>query len=211
MRIDQGFRLSVICLTDSLPSAFACPLGADLGARYLASENDLARFGAHGRGLRAQAMPLGFEVRNALALYSITTNQAAIAALFRVISRYVGNLPPMPGVFPDYLAPVVRDDAGYREMVVMRWGMPPPPKFGGPPGRPSQAKGKWMMMTAGWTIQCWTPEEDVRLRRLAEEGRGAAVITARLKRSRAAIYARAAKLGITLKWAGAGLKAKRKR
>jgi len=32
-------------------------------------------------------------------LYSITTNQAAIAALFRVVNRYVGNLPPMPGVF----------------------------------------------------------------------------------------------------------------
>jgi hypothetical protein len=29
-------------------------------------------------------------------LYSITTNQAAIIALFRVITRYVGNLPPMP-------------------------------------------------------------------------------------------------------------------
>jgi hypothetical protein len=26
-------------------------------------------------------------------LYSITTNQAAIIALFRVINRYVGNLP----------------------------------------------------------------------------------------------------------------------
>jgi hypothetical protein len=34
-------------------------------------------------------------------LYSITTNQAAIIALFRVMNRYVGNLPPMPGVFPD--------------------------------------------------------------------------------------------------------------
>jgi hypothetical protein len=34
-------------------------------------------------------------------LYSITTNQAAIIALFRVINRYVGNLLPMPGVFPD--------------------------------------------------------------------------------------------------------------
>src|SRR3979411_1647007 len=38
-------------------------------------------------------------------LYSITTNQSAIAALFRVMNRYVGNLPPMPGVFPDYPAP----------------------------------------------------------------------------------------------------------
>ena len=42
-------------------------------------------------------------------LYSITTNQAAIAALFRVINRYVGNLAPMPGVFPDYPAPVPFD------------------------------------------------------------------------------------------------------
>jgi len=41
-------------------------------------------------------------------LYSITTNQAAIIELFRVINRYVGNLPPMPGVFPDYPAPVIR-------------------------------------------------------------------------------------------------------
>jgi hypothetical protein len=40
-------------------------------------------------------------------LYSITTNQAAIIALFRVMNQYVGNLPPMPGVFPDYPAPVV--------------------------------------------------------------------------------------------------------
>jgi hypothetical protein len=32
-------------------------------------------------------------------LYSITTNQAAIAALFRVVNRYVGNPAPMPGVF----------------------------------------------------------------------------------------------------------------
>jgi hypothetical protein len=35
-------------------------------------------------------------------------HQAAIIALFRVINRYVGNLPPMPGVFPDYPAPVIR-------------------------------------------------------------------------------------------------------
>jgi hypothetical protein len=47
-------------------------------------------------------------------LYSITTNQAAIIALFRVVNRYVGNLPPMPGVFPDYPAPVVRNAEGDR-------------------------------------------------------------------------------------------------
>jgi putative SOS response-associated peptidase YedK len=66
-------------------------------------------------------------------LYSITTNQAAIIALFRVINRYVGNLPLMPGVFPDYPAPVIRNTDAGTEMVTMRWGMPPPPRTGGPP------------------------------------------------------------------------------
>jgi putative SOS response-associated peptidase YedK len=66
-------------------------------------------------------------------LYSITTNQAAIIALFRVVNRYIGNLPPMPGVFPDYPAPVIRNAGSEREMVLMRWGMPPPPRIGGPP------------------------------------------------------------------------------
>jgi len=65
-------------------------------------------------------------------LYSITTNQAAIIALFRVMNRYVGNLPPMPSVFPDYPAPVVRNVGAERELTMMRWGMPPP-KLGGPP------------------------------------------------------------------------------
>jgi putative SOS response-associated peptidase YedK len=66
-------------------------------------------------------------------LYSITTNQSAIIALFRAVKHNVGNLPPMPGVFPDYPAPVVRNAGAERELVMMRWGMPPPPKFGGPP------------------------------------------------------------------------------
>ena len=62
-------------------------------------------------------------------LYSITTNQAAIIALFRVINRYVGNLAPMPGVFPDYPAPVIRESEGGREMVMMRWGMQTAPHW----------------------------------------------------------------------------------
>jgi hypothetical protein len=64
-------------------------------------------------------------------LYSITTNQAVIIALFRVVNRFVGNLPPIPGVFPDYPAPVVRNAAAERELTMMRWGMPPPPRAGG--------------------------------------------------------------------------------
>jgi putative SOS response-associated peptidase YedK len=54
----------------------------------------------------------------------------------RTVSRHeplFGNLPPMPGVFPDYPAPVVRNVGSDRDLTMMRWGMPPPPTFGGPP------------------------------------------------------------------------------
>jgi putative SOS response-associated peptidase YedK len=57
---------------------------------------------------------------------SITTNEEAITRLFRVINRYVGNLAPMPGVFPDYPAPVIRNTNTGSELAMMRWGMPPP-------------------------------------------------------------------------------------
>jgi putative SOS response-associated peptidase YedK len=57
-------------------------------------------------------------------LYSISTNQAAIAALFRVLNRYVGNWQPMPGVFPDYPAPVIRDAGAGREMDAATGGPP---------------------------------------------------------------------------------------
>jgi putative SOS response-associated peptidase YedK len=57
-------------------------------------------------------------------LYSITTNQAAIIALFRVDNRYVGNLAPMPGVFRDTQAPIVRGGSQGRELATARWGMP---------------------------------------------------------------------------------------
>lgn len=66
-------------------------------------------------------------------LYSITKNQDAIRRLFKVDLDRTGNLPSMPGVFPDYEAPVVRNQEGQRELIRMRWGMPPPPKFGGAP------------------------------------------------------------------------------
>lgn len=50
-------------------------------------------------------------------LYSITTNQAAIADLFRVSKRYEGNLPPMPASSRITLLPL-----SAMEMVVSaRW------------------------------------------------------------------------------------------
>jgi putative SOS response-associated peptidase YedK len=37
-----------------------------------------------------------------------------------------GNLPPLPGIFPDYSAPIVRNTADGRELAMARWGMPSP-------------------------------------------------------------------------------------
>jgi len=37
-----------------------------------------------------------------------------------------GNLPPLPGIFPDYAAPIVRNQTGGRELMMARWGMPSP-------------------------------------------------------------------------------------
>ena len=45
-----------------------------------------------------------------------------------------GNLPLFPGIFPDQMAPIIRNGAdGERELVMARWGMPGPPQFGGAP------------------------------------------------------------------------------
>ncbi len=66
-------------------------------------------------------------------LYSITRSQDAMRQLFAVARDLTGNLPPMPGVFPDYPAPIVRMAEGGRELTMMRWGMPGPPQFGGAP------------------------------------------------------------------------------
>jgi putative SOS response-associated peptidase YedK len=67
-------------------------------------------------------------------LYSETKGQAAIRALFGAAHDKTGNLPAFPGIFPDQLAPIVRNSAdGERELVMARWGMPGPPQFGGQP------------------------------------------------------------------------------
>jgi putative SOS response-associated peptidase YedK len=64
-------------------------------------------------------------------LYSITKSQDAIRRLFGVTRDQAGNLPPLPGIFPDGLAPVVRTARdGERELLMMRWGFPPPPNLG---------------------------------------------------------------------------------
>ncbi|MET0745120.1 MAG: SOS response-associated peptidase [Microvirga sp.] len=66
-------------------------------------------------------------------LYSVHLTQADIRRVFEVDQDLAGNLPVMPAVFPDQLAPVVRLRDGRRELLQMRWGFPPPPKVGNHP------------------------------------------------------------------------------
>jgi putative SOS response-associated peptidase YedK len=67
-------------------------------------------------------------------LYSMTKSQEAIRAIINAMRDTTGNLPPLPGIFPDYMAPIVRNAPdGVRELMMARWGMPGPPQFGGAP------------------------------------------------------------------------------
>ena len=66
-------------------------------------------------------------------LYSVHTTQAMIRRAFNIAQDNAGNLPPLPGVVPDQMAPVVRVHDGERELLQMRWGFPPPPKVGNHP------------------------------------------------------------------------------
>ena len=60
-------------------------------------------------------------------LYAYRTPQAEARRLLDVTADRTGNQPPLPAVFPDQAAPVVRAGRdGAREMLAMRWGLPPP-------------------------------------------------------------------------------------
>jgi putative SOS response-associated peptidase YedK len=60
-------------------------------------------------------------------LYAMTRSQDAMRHLAKALRDTTGNLPPMPGIFPDYPAPIVRTGAdGAREIAMARWGMPSP-------------------------------------------------------------------------------------
>ena len=54
-------------------------------------------------------------------LYSLTKSQDAIRQLSKAMRDTTGNLPIMPGIFPDAAAPVVRTaQDGVRELAMLR-------------------------------------------------------------------------------------------
>jgi putative SOS response-associated peptidase YedK len=70
---------------------------------------------------------LGGRLGSMCNLYSVTSSQQAIRNLVRAMRDTTGNLPSLPSVFPDMMAPVVRTAAdGIRELMMTRWGFPPP-------------------------------------------------------------------------------------
>jgi putative SOS response-associated peptidase YedK len=69
-------------------------------------------------------------------LYSMTKGQAAIRELAKAMTDLTGNLPPLPAVFPNRMAPVVRHAGDGRELLMMRWGLPPPNIPGQKPRNP---------------------------------------------------------------------------
>lgn len=57
-------------------------------------------------------------------VYSITKDQTAILEFTRAMRDRTGNMPPLPGVFPDTTAPIIRySEDGVRELTMARWGM----------------------------------------------------------------------------------------
>ena len=86
-------------------------------------------------------------------LYSITSTQQAIRDLVRAMRDMTGNLPPLPAVFPDKMAPVVRTAPdGARELVMMRWGFPPRPPFPG-----SKTNTRPLTNVRNTSSRYWTP------------------------------------------------------
>lgn len=70
-------------------------------------------------------------------LYSQTKSQDAMRQVFQEAMEPdeeliddTGNLPPMPGIWPDYPAPIIRP-APWRgwQLTKARWGMPTPPAY----------------------------------------------------------------------------------
>ncbi|MFT8720505.1 SOS response-associated peptidase [Acetobacter sp.] len=62
-------------------------------------------------------------------LYSMTSNPQAIRGMAKVHEDRTGNLQPLPEIYPNTLAPIVRNGENGRELIMARWGMPTPPGY----------------------------------------------------------------------------------
>ena len=68
----------------------------------------------------------GTELFGVCNLYSHTKGPAAIREFTKAMTDSTGNLPPLPAIYPDMMAPVVRNTKQGRDLSMLRWGMPSP-------------------------------------------------------------------------------------
>jgi hypothetical protein len=114
------------------------------------------RAGKSGRGERWPC-----EASLECALYSLTKGQAAIRDWFRATQDRTGNLPLFPGIFPDQMAPIVRAGSNSeRELVMVRWGMPGPPSYGGAPVSGPHWRGS---LGPVWNFACRVRNKTIRV------------------------------------------------
>src|SRR3954467_8071218 len=63
-------------------------------------------------------------------LYSMTKTKDAMRQLPMAFDDRGLNLPSLPGIYPDYAAPIIRNNGGTtaagRDLTMARWGMPSP-------------------------------------------------------------------------------------
>jgi putative SOS response-associated peptidase YedK len=90
------------------------------------------------------------------------SNQEAMGSLARYIRDFTCNMPPLPGVFPDYLAPIVRNNQCERELAMARVGHAIACIcFTGPKQRlwhnPTSAMWNCATGGAGWAWRCVVP------------------------------------------------------
>src|SRR5215212_11737757 len=64
-------------------------------------------------------------------LYSMRKPRDEVVGIFGISHVDDGVQLELPAVYPDTMAPVIRlDNNGARNLTMMRWGFPPPPKGG---------------------------------------------------------------------------------
>lgn len=132
MEVELSLQRHTLCLAERGFGAFVAQTPNPRDTRRLIQPT--IYIGRGDRLVCAQLRRLGLPRLQTLGmcnLYSMTRNRDAIRRLFRVDMDRTGNQPPLPTIFPDQLAPVVRvRPDGVRLMETMRWGFPPPPNLG---------------------------------------------------------------------------------
>ena len=59
-------------------------------------------------------------------LYSMNKTREEVRLLIGALRDLTANQPPLPGIYPDYEAPIVRLESDQRIMTNARWGLPSP-------------------------------------------------------------------------------------